>query len=78
MTKNFYNPPYDAKATALLEKMQNAGVSDDSLEETLRCLRLGCVRSDWLLKQSSIDEHLQKARYASEKNYWICMKRMSQ
>ena len=78
VTKNFYNPPYDAKATALLEKMQNAGVSDDSLEETLRCLRLGCVRSDWLLKQSSIDEHLQKARYASEKNYWICMKRMSQ
>lgn len=78
VTQNFSNPPYDFKAAALLEKIQNAGVSDDSMEEILRCLRLGCVRSDWLLKQSSIDEHLQKARYASEKNYWICMKRMSQ
>lgn len=76
VTKKFSNPPYDAKAASLLEKMQNSGVSDDQLEETIRCLRLGCVRSDWLLKQSIIDEHLQKARYASEKNYWICMKGM--
>ena len=78
MVKKFTNPAYDSKAAALLKRMQDAGVSGESLEETIRCLRLGCVRSDWLLKQNRIEDHLQKARYASEKNYWICMKRMRQ
>lgn len=78
VARSFRNPPYDARADALLKRMQDADVSDESLEETIRCLRLGCVRSDWLSGQSRIEDHLQKARYASEKNYWVCMKGMSQ
>ena len=78
VVKKFTNPAYDSKAAALLKRMQDADVSGESLDETIRCLRLGCVRSDWLLKQNRIEDHLQKARYASEKNYWICMKRMRQ
>lgn len=78
VARSFRNPPYDARADALLKRMQDADVSDESLEETIRCLRLGCVRSDWLSGQSRIEDHLQKARYASEKNYWVCMKGMRQ
>ncbi|MCM1217432.1 MAG: DEAD/DEAH box helicase family protein [Lachnospiraceae bacterium] len=43
-----------------------------------RCLRLGSIRSDWLLEKSVLEEQIQKARYTSDKNYWICMKKLSQ
>jgi len=76
--QGFRNPAYDARASLLLKKMQKAGLGNDKLEEVVRCLRLGCVRSDWLLGADAIEERIQKARYASEKNYWSCMKRLGQ
>lgn len=73
---DFYNPAYDTNAALFLDKLQQMRFDSDKLEEARRCLRLGCVRSDWLLEPDYIDAQIKKARYASEKNYWVCMKEM--
>lgn len=78
ITHNFRNPAYDTKAALLLQRMQKTGLSEEKLDELKRCLHLGCVRSDWLLETDEIDLQIQNARYASERNYWTCMKRLRQ
>lgn len=75
-TQSFCNPAYDARAALFLEKLHKTDSRGDKLEEAKRCLRLGCVRSDWLLEPDYIDAQIKKARYTSEKNYWICMKQI--
>lgn len=77
-TRHFCNPAYDAKADLLLWRMHKAGLSEEKLGEIRRCLCLGCVRSDWLLNADEINLQIQNARYASEKNYWSCMKWLGQ
>ena len=74
---HFTNPAYDEKALSLLSDMQNAHVGEEKLREAARCLQLGCIRADWLLEQDAIEEHIKKAKYISEKNYWVCMKKLS-
>lgn len=76
-TQKFIHPDYDRRAELLIEKMIGSGSSAEKIREAERCLQLGCVRSDWLLEQNAIDEQIKKARYASEKNYWICMKKLN-
>ncbi len=75
--KQFINPAYDDKASALFRKMKASGASAEILAEAARCLHLGCVRPDWMAKPSVIDEQIKNARYTSEKNYWVCMKKLS-
>lgn len=74
---DFCNPAYDTSAALYLDKLEQAGIGSDKLEEARRCLKLGCVRSDWLQEADYIDVQIKKARYASEKNYWVCMKEMN-
>lgn len=73
----FTNPVYDERALSLLNAMQNAHIGEEKLQETTRCLQLGCIRTDWLLEQAAIEEHIKNAKYISDKNYWICMKKLS-
>lgn len=75
-TREFLNPSYESRAALLLEQMQSAGVSEEKQKEAERCLRLGCVRSDWMLEQDAIEEQIREANYAGDRNYWICMKKM--
>ena len=75
-TKEFYNPPYDKTAEKLLADMRRAGAGEKTLAEARRCLRLGIVRSDWLPGRGDPDEKIKAAKYVSDKNYWICMKKM--
>lgn len=75
-TQQFYNPGYDAKASALLAEMKSNGTKPEILAEANRCLCLGRVRSDWTLTPDEIDKKIQSAKYTSEKNYWVCMKRL--
>lgn len=72
----FSNPRYDEAAKGLLEEMRRGGMDGERLREAERCLRQGCVRSDWLMGRSDIEERIERARYTSEKNYWVCMKRL--
>lgn len=74
--QQFYNPDYDAKASALLTEMEDNGANPEILAEAARCLRLGRVRSDWTLTPDEIDKRIQDAKYTSEKNYWVCMKKL--
>lgn len=72
----FGNPAYDTKAAALLAEMEYNGTDPELLKEVTRCLHLGCVRADWMLTPNEIQERIQSAKYTSEKNYWVCMKRL--
>lgn len=72
----FFNPAYDDRAASLLSDMQYS--DKDKLMEVERCLQSGRIRSDWLLEENVIDEQIRKAKYTSDKNYWICMKKLSQ
>lgn len=77
-TKSFRNPPYIKAASALLSKMQLAGADSSALAEARRCLILGCVRSDWIPGYCDPEFKINNAKYISEKNYWICMKRLQE
>lgn len=73
----FTNPAYDDKALSLLNAMQNAHIGEEKLQEAARCLQLGCIRTDWLLEQAAIEEQIKNSKYISDKNYWVCMKKLS-
>lgn len=75
-TRRFANPAYDAKVSVLLLKLEQAGTDEARIQEARRCFRLGCVRPDWRLSEDEITLRIQNARHTSEKNYWICMKRL--
>lgn len=75
-TRQFINPSYDDRASALRCEMEDSGAGMEILKEVDRCLRLGCVRSDWRAEPSVIEEQIRNARYISEKNYWVCMKKL--
>lgn len=75
-TQHFYNPGYDDRASALLVEMESNGANPEILTEANRCLCLGRVRSDWTLTPDEISKKIQSAKYTSEKNYWVCMKKL--
>lgn len=77
-TQTFLHPAYDQRANLLLAHIQGNGITEEKLQEVNRCLLLGCVRSDWMLAQSEIEEQIRKAKYASDRNYWVCMKKLRQ
>lgn len=72
----FHNPLYDKAADRLLDKMRGAGASRGQLDEARRCLRLGSVRLDWKLESSAVNRKIDGAKYASDRNYWVCMKKL--
>lgn len=72
--RKFLHPEYDVQAESLLMSMRERGADAGKLKEAGRCLRLGSVRSDWLLEPGEIEKRLREAKYAEDKNYWMCMK----
>lgn len=74
----FLHPPYDKQAGILIQNIQQAGANDDKIQESERCLKLGRVRSDWMMEYVEIKQQVLGARYASDKNYWICMKKLNE
>lgn len=77
-TRDFFNSAYQSKAELLLKENQSTNKDSEKLQEIKRCLQLGCVRSDWMSSQNVIEEQLKNARFTSDKNYWVCMKKLSQ
>lgn len=77
-SRDFIHPGYDRVAAALLRKLSFSEQDPARLAEVQRCLRLGCVRADWLLSDAAISQRLHAAASTGEKNYWICMKKMAQ
>lgn len=75
-TQQFCHPAYDDRAGLLLSEMEKNGTDTDRLQEAGRCLRLGQVRSDWMLPPEILDAHIRNARHIREKNYWVCMKKL--
>lgn len=75
-TKSFLNPPYEKAAKSFLKEMRLACANAETLAEANRCLRLGCVRSDWIPGHCDLELKIKNAKNIREKNYWICMKRL--
>lgn len=74
--REFRHPRYDDQAGRLMEYLWNSGADSKKIKEVRRCLRLGSVRADWLLGCSEIERKIKKAKYAEDRNYWVCMKRL--
>lgn len=75
-TRDFSNPPYDHAAELLLSDLRQAGADEKALAEAVRCLRLGTVRADWLPGRRNLTARIKEATHISDKNYWICMKKI--
>lgn len=77
-TGMFFNPCYMRKASGMLERMQHAGLSENKIQEAIRCLDLGSVRTDWMSEKNTIEKHIQNAKSTRERNYWMCMKKLAE
>lgn len=74
----FHNPVYMRKASMMLMRMQNAGLTADKIQEAVHCLDLGSIRADWLAEKNVIEQHIQNAKNTRERNYWMCMKKLAE
>lgn len=74
----FYHPLYEKAAEKLLCQMKDSGLEQETLREARRCLSLGCVRSDWTRKLSSLQRYIDQADCTSQRNYWTCMKKLKE
>lgn len=72
----FFCAEYQEKTAWLLENLRKTGVGEENLKEVRRCLQIGIVRADWKRDINVLNARIRQANYASEKNYWICMKKM--
>ena len=70
------NPPYDKAADKFLREMLREGAAGEKIKEAQRCIRLGCVRPDWRLGREEIAKRIKGAKRISDRNYWVCMKRI--
>lgn len=90
-TGEFSCKEYQERAERLLERLQSEKhrgekrreeqrgkekQGEEQQKEARRCLQKGIVRADWKREIDDLEIRINSARYASEKNYWICMKRM--
>ena len=61
----FLSPDYDRAAEAVLDRMRREGADERTLREAVRCMELGCVRSDWRLDREEIDRRIKAAFHTS-------------
>ncbi len=73
----FQNPPYDQAAQKLLLDFQRLGASRETLAEVRRCLQVGQVRADWCADPEELKHKIESAKDTAQRNYWICMLRLS-
>lgn len=76
-TREFVNDRYENAARKLLNDMAQEGTDDVKAAEVRRCLSLGSVRSDWLKEPDELNLKIRDSKYISDKNYWICMKKIA-
>lgn len=77
-TGTFHHSGYAQKAVGMLQRMRNAGLADDRIQEALRCLELGSIRSDWMAEKNVLEQRIQNAASIRERNYWMCMKKLAE
>lgn len=73
----FCLPAYEELATRLLNEGRKRQLSERQLRELRTCLLLGLPRPDWLESPQNCSAKLQSATSRRERNYWLCMKRLS-
>ena len=75
-TRAFLHSEYDCLVEAVLDRLRREGSPEETIQEAMRCLRLGSVRPDWTLPFGEIGSRIRTAKRAAERNYWVCMKRL--
>lgn len=76
--RSFSRPWYEAQSEAVLKKLAREGADGRKMKEAMRCLDLGIIRSDWMLAASEIEKNIREAKYREDKNYWACMRMLSE
>ena len=75
---DFLNHSYEALAAKLWNEALDLFPEDEAKQRELRaCLQQGLVRQDWLLSPDYCAQQIELAQSQHDKNYWICMKRIS-
>ncbi|MDO4523563.1 MAG: DEAD/DEAH box helicase [Eubacteriales bacterium] len=74
---SFIHPEYDRRAHGLLEQMKRSGADLKVLAEADRVLDHGRVRADWKNKECDYAGKKADAKHMREKNYWVCMEKLS-
>jgi superfamily II DNA or RNA helicase len=75
--RKFLHPAYDSLAEEVLDRLLREGAPVETVKAARQCLEAGQVRSDWTLSAGDIARRIRAAKYVRERNYWICMKRLS-
>ena len=77
--KRFCHPAYDRMAQKVLDEISSgtAQIQEAKRREAVRCLRIGCVCSDWMRESEDLEQRIKNSRYSRERNYWICMKKIA-
>ena len=77
--RRFCNPVYDQIAQKVLDEVSfgDLRIQEEKRREVIRCLEIGCVRSDWMRVCEDLEQRIKDSRYTRERNYWICMKKIA-
>ncbi len=73
---DFENPEYDLRCHKLLEQLIENETPPKILDEVVYNLKLGAVRTDWLLSKAECRKRIKNSTSASERNYFIVVKRL--
>lgn len=76
--RDFFNSRYSSAAERLLNEMQDSGADEEKIKEAVRCLRKGCIRTDWMMSRTDADDRVNNAKHIGDRNYWVCMKRLGE
>ena len=75
---DFLNHSYEALAANLWNEAMELFPEDEGKQRELRaCLQEGLVRQDWLQSADYCAQQISLAHTQHERNYWICMRRIS-
>lgn len=77
--KTFCHPEYDQMVQKVLDEVffDAPQIQEEKRKEIVRCLELGCVRSDWMRECEDLEHRIKDSRYIRERNYWICMRKIA-
>ena len=77
--KTFCHPEYDQMVQKVLDEVffDAPQIQEEKRKEIVRCLELGCVRSDWMRVCEDLEHRIKDSRYIRERNYWICMRKIA-
>ncbi len=73
----FLHNAYEAASLRVLRELSERTRDEAKLEEARRCLMEGLALPDWLCTPAACERKIAAAANTHQRNYWICMKKLS-